>query len=375
MIHWRTALGVRLLALLGLALVVEVTLTGCSDPSGKSEVHVYNWPDYIDASVLEDFEHETGIRVVYNVFETNDVLERQLMNGDVDADVVMPSVSALARQVDAGLYRELDFSKLPNRDHQWGFVLEHTRGRDPGNAYSVNYMWGTTGVGYDARAVLELMPDAPVDSLDLIFDPAVVSRFADRGVVLVDDAADIVPFALLYLGEDPTSHDPEVLARAEAPLMAIRPFLRNIAPSDFVEAFARGEIAVCIGYSGDIMQARELARTAGKGVDIRYTIPLEGALLWFDQMAIPAEAPHPDAAHRFINYMLEPRVIARVTNTIKYANGNKNSLIHVDEALTNDPAVYPPNQVLERLFFPEPYDARIQDQVIQIWERVKAAGK
>jgi len=236
-------------------------------------------------------------------------------------------------------------------------------------------MWGTTGIGYDAAAVAEVMPEAPIDSLALVFDPAVVSRFADDGVVLIDDAEDIIPLALLYLGEDPTSQDPEVLARAEAPLMAIRPFLKNVDPSGFVEALAGGKIAVCLGYSGDIMQAGELARAAGKGVDIRYAIPVEGASLWFDQTAIPATAPHPEAAHQFINYMLDPKVIARVTNRIKYANGNKDSLLHVDSALLANPAVYPPNQVLERLFFAEPYSGEVLEQVTKIWDRAKPAGK
>lgn len=353
----------------GLAAVFALLTAACGAPDREAEVHVYNWPNYIDEKIFKDFERETGIRVKYDVFETNEQLEAELRAGATDRDVAVPSVSALARQIDQGLYQPLDFSKLPNRKHQWAFVLEHTRSRPQVNEYSVNYMWGTTGVGYNAAVVDKVMPDAPIDSLSLIFDPDVVSRFADRGVALIDDAEDIIPFALLYLGEDPESQDPEVIARAEAPLKAIAPYLRQVEPSDFVGALANGDIAVCVGYSGDILQAREQAR---EGVDIQYVIPREGGSLWFDQLAIPATAPHPDAAHAFINYLLEPRVIARVTNTIQYANGNKNALTFIDDALLNDPAVYPPRQVLERLFFPRPYDGEILEQATRIWSRVKA---
>lgn len=375
---WMAGFG-RALGLLALVAGLAPALGCGKGPEGgagaeEKEVRVYNWSDYIDDTVLEDFTAQTGIKVVYDVFDSNDILETKLLAGGTGYDVVVPSASFLARQIQAGVFQPLDFTKLPNRVHLWDFIQQKTAAFDPGNAYSINYMWGTTGIGYDAVKVAEIMPDAPVDSLAMIFDPAIVSRFAEAGVHVVDANEEMIPLALRYIGEDPTTHDPAVLEKAEAVLMAIRPYIQKFHTSEYINALANGDIALCIGYSGDVLQARDRADEAGNGVEVRFSIPKEGTQVWFDQMAIPKDAPHPDAAHQFIDFMMRPEVIAKSTDYVNYANGNKDAQALISPDILNDPAIYPPQDVLDRLFIITPYEPDVQRVVTRIWTRVKSGG-
>lgn len=318
--------------------------------AGEEKVlNVYNWSDYIDPKVIEDFQAATGIRVRYDVFDSNEVLETKLLTGNSGYDVVVPSAYFLERQIAAGVFRKLDGTLLPNLANLDPELQRRVAAHDPGNQYGVVYMWGTTGIGYDEARVRTIMPDAPVDSWSLVFDPAIVSKFKACGVSVLDDPTDMVATVLLWLGKDPNSQSEADLALAEQTLLAIRPYIRTIHSSQYIEDLANGEICIAVGYSGDILQARDRAAEAGKAVDIRYSIPKQGALMWFDTLAIPADAPHPGNAHAFIDYLLKPEVAAANSNFVYYANANAAATALVDEELISDPGIYPTPEVKAKL--------------------------
>jgi putrescine transport system substrate-binding protein len=312
-------------------------------------LNVYNWADYIDPELIEDFKKETGIDVRYDVFDSNEVLETKLLTGNSGYDVVVPSAYFLERQIKAGVFRKLDKAALKNLGNLDPELTQRAAGHDPGNEYGVVYMWGTTGIGFDAAKVEAIMPGAPVDSWRLVLDPEVVSKFKDCGVSVLEDPTDMVGTALLFLGKDPNSQSEEDLALAEKTLLAVRPYIRMITSAQYIDALANGEICIAVGYSGDILQARDRAAEAGKPVDIRFSIPKEGALMWFDTLAIPADAKHPGNAHLFIDYLLRPEVAARNSDFVNYANANAKATELVNEELRNDPGIYPPDETKARL--------------------------
>ncbi len=335
-------------------------------------VHVYNWSDYIDESILEDFERDTGIKVVYDVFDSNEVLETKLLAGGTGYDVVVPSASFMARQIQAGVFQKLDRTKLPNARHLWDDIAQRTAIYDPGNAYSVNYMWGTTGIGYNVDEIKARMENAPVDSWDLIFKPEIIAKFADCGIYVLDAPSELIPVVLLYLGFDPNSLDRSEMEKAQELLLEIRPHIQKFNSSDYINALANGDICLAIGWSGDVLQARDRADEAGNGVTIAYTIPREGTTIWFDQMAIPADAPNPDLAHQFINYIMDPQVIARASNYVQFANGNWSSLEHIDEEVIMNKGVFPDEETMGKLFVHRTWPPNVQRIATRIWTRVKS---
>lgn len=341
-------------------------------PAGAQDnvVNVFNWSDYIDEEILADFTAETGIKVVYDVFDSNEVLETKLLAGGTGYDVVVPSASFLARQIQAGVFQKLDKGKLSNLGNVWDKVAERVEIYDPDNAYSVNYMWGTTGIGYNVAKIAERMPDAPLDSWDMIFDPDVVSKFADCGIHVLDASDEIIPAAMNYLGLDPRSTNPDDIAKAEELLLKIRPYIQKFHSSEYINALANGDICLAVGWSGDVLQARDRAAEADQGVEVEFVIPKEGALMWFDQMAIPADAPHPENALKFIDYILRADVIAKATNYVYYANGNQASYELLDEEVTGDPAIYPDEATMNNLYTILPYDARSQRLITRTWTTV-----
>ena len=334
------------------------------------EVRIYNWSDYIDEDVLKEFEAETGIKPIYDVFDSNELLETKLLAGGSGYDVVVPTGPFLARQITAGVFQKLDKSKLPNLKNEWPLIAERTAIYDPGNEYSINYMWGTTGIGYNKAKIEERMKDAPVGSWDLIFKPEIVSKFKDCGIFLLDAADDIIPVALLYLGLDPNSTDPKDLEKAGELLSSIRPNIQKFHSSEFINALANGDICIAVGYSGDILQARDRAEEAKNGVDIGYHIPKEGAQMWFDQLAIPADAKNVEEAHAFLNYILKPEVIAKASNYVNYANGNLASQQFINKEVLEDTSIFPDEATLKRLFVKKSYDAKTQRVVTRIWTKV-----
>src|SRR5215472_10012056 len=304
--------GLRHLGLCCVALLAGAA--GCSGPkaqgpqASESEkvVNVDNWSDYIQPSVITDFETEYGIHVNYDVFDSNEILETKLLTGHTNYDVVVPSGAFLERQLQADIYQKLDKALLPNLKNVDPDVARAEAFYDPGNQYAVDYMWITSGVGYNVAAIKVRMPDAPVDSWRMLFDPAVVSRFADCGVSILDAPSEVVGTVLLFLGRNPNSNSPEDLKAAEQALHAIRPYVRYVDSSRYIDLLANGDICLAMGWSGDIKQAHDRAQEAGKGIDIAYNIPREGAISNYDVLAIPADAPHTKNAHLFIDYLLRP---------------------------------------------------------------------
>ena len=341
--------------------------------AAAEEVHVYNWSDYIDESLLSKFEKETGIKLVYDVFDSNEVLETKMLAGGSGYDVVVPSGTFLQRQIKAGAFQKLDKSKLPNLKHMWKAIEERTAKYDPGNQYAINYMWGTTGIGINVKKVKEVLgDDAPVNSLDLIFNPKYMKKLSECGVHFLDAPTELIPAALTYIGEDPDSHDTDVIAKAEDVLTKVRPYVRKFHSSEYINGLANGDICVAFGWSGDVLQARDRADEAGNGVEIAYNPPKEGALMWFDMMAIPVDAPNPDAAHKFLNFIMDPENIAAASNYVYYANGNKDSQKYLNDDVINDPAIYPNEETLKHLYTTTPYPAKVQRFVTRLWTKVKS---
>jgi len=333
-------------------------------------VNVYNWSDYIDESIISDFTKETGIRVIYDVFDSNELLETKLLSGGSGYDVVAPTGSFLARQIEAGVFQKLQKDKLPNIKNMWDAITQRTDMYDPGGEYSINYMWGTVGLGYNVQKMVEIMGTEKIDSWDILFKPENAAKFADCGIHVLDSPSDMVPIALQYLGLDPNSHEAEDFAKVEEMFLAIRPYVRKFHSSEYINALANGDICLSVGWSGDVLQSRDRAAEADQGVTVAYVAPKEGTQMWFDQLAIPADAPHVEEAHAFLNYLMEPEVIARSTNYVYYANGNLASQEFVDEEITSDPAIYPDEEALSQMFTHLPYDTRTQRVVTRMWTKV-----
>ena len=345
-----------------------------SNAAEDKVLNVFNWSDYIDPKVIEDFQNATGIEVRYDVFDSNELLETKLLTGNSGYDVVVPSAYFLERQIQAGVFRPLDKTLLPNLRNQDPELQAVVAKHDPDNAHSVTYMWGTTGIGYDAVKIKAIMPNAPVDSWNLILDPKIVAKFKGCGVSVLEDPTDMVATVLLWLGKDPNSESAEDLALAEQKLLAIRPYIRTITSSTYTDDLANGEICLAIGYSGDILQARDRAVEAGRKSDIQYSIPREGAMLWFDTLAIPADAKHPRNAHAFIDYLLRPDVAAINSNFIHYANANQASTPLLAPDLRDDPGIYPTPEVKAKLRPNLTKSAEFTRELNRAWTRFMTGG-
>ncbi len=333
-------------------------------------VNVFNWSDYIEPSILEDFTKETGIKVVYDVFDSNEILETKLLAGASGYDVVVPTASFLSRQIQAGVFQKLDKSKLTNIGNTWDMVNERIAKYDPGNEYAIDYMWGTTGIGYNKSKVKERLGIDKIDSWDVIFDPEKLAKLADCGVYMLDSATDIMPAALNYLGLNPDSHDAADVAKAQELMMKIRPSIRKFHSSEYINALASGDICVAVGFSGDMFIAQTRANEAKQNIEIDYSVPKEGAYMWFDVMAIPADAQHVAEAHEFINYILRPDVAAKASNFISYANGNKASTPLIDKAITSNPAIYPDDATLAKLYTVTPWAPKEQRVLTRAWTTI-----
>jgi putrescine transport system substrate-binding protein len=349
----------------------EKESVSAAPPAGGRIVNVFNWPDYLAPGLLQQFEAETGIRVNYDSFDSLEMLETKLLTGKSGYDVVVPSGPFLQRQVAAGVYRPIEPARLANYANLDPEMMAMLAENDPGNAHAVGYMWGTTGIGYDARKVAAAMPDAPTDSWRMVFDPAVASRFASCGLVFVDAPSEILAVVLMYLGRDPYSNDPADLAAAEATLMAIRPYVRYINSVPLLEDLAGGSVCVAVGWSGDVVRARVRAAEAGIDSDIRYVIPKEGTLSWFDVLAIPSDAPNPDEAHAFIDFLLRADVGAKNATAVRYATFNRAALPLMDAAVTSDPASYPSPEVRTRLRVTQARSLEDSRTENRIWTRFR----
>lgn len=321
-----------------------------AEPAGEEKVlNLYIWNDYLAEDTLANFEKETGIKVSVSNYGSNEELEAKLAPGNAGYDIVVPSASSYERQIKAGYYQKLDKSQLPNLKNMDPDIEARLAMHDPGNEYAVLHMWGTTGIGYNVQKVKQAMPNAPLDSWSLVFDPKIVKNFQKCGVAVLDSATEMYSMTLAALGKDPNSQKPEDLEAATNAMVAIRPFIRYFDTQRMISDLANGEICVAVGYNGDLLQARDRAEENKTGQEIQYVIPKEGTIIWFDSYLVPKDAPHPKNAHAFINYMLRPEVIAAVTNTVNYPNGNAQATQYVNKEVLDDPSVYPPQEIKAKL--------------------------
>ena len=353
-----------------LALAVSA-LAATAAAAQEREVHVYNWSDYIDPSILEDFTKETGIKVVYDVFDDNSLLETKLLAGGSGYDVVVPTGPFLQRQIKAGVYRKLDKSKLPNISNMWPEVMTRLAKYDKDNEHAVNYMWGTTGIGYNIDKIKAVLGDTPIDSWDVLFKPENAAKLKACGINVLDAPDETFAIALNYLHKDPNSKEIADIRAAGEVYSKIRPYARSINSAAYINDLANGDICITIGWSGDILQAKKRAEEAKNGVKINYVIPKEGTYMWFDNLAIPADAKNVEEAHAFINYLMKPEVIAKASNYVQYANGNLASQQFIDKEILDNPSVYPTKEVLGRLFTISPYEGKSQKEVTSVWTKFK----
>jgi putrescine transport system substrate-binding protein len=345
-----------------------------SQPSPAPEervLNIYNWSDYIAPDLVPAFEKEYGIKVNYDVFDSNEILETKMLTGRSGYDIVVPTAAFMAREINAGVFRKLDKTRLPNLKNLDPEVLRQSERFDPGHQYGVNYFRSTMGVGYNAEKIAAIMPNAPVDSLAMVFDPTVIRHFTKCGVMFVDAPDEVVNTTLLYLDRKPNSDRPEDLAAAEKVLQGVRPYIRYIDTAKYIEDLANGEVCLVLGWSGDVAQAQARAHEAGKNYTIKYNIPKEGAMLFFDLLAIPADAKHPDNAHLFINFMLRPEVAAHNSSFLHYQTSNAAAYPLVDPKVFNDKGIYPPPEAMTNLVPDLPHPQSYTRALTRMWTRFK----
>ncbi len=356
------------------ALVALAAITGMAGAQAKKErtVNFYNWSDYIDPAVLEDFTKQTGIKVKYDTFDSNDMLETKLLTGRSGYDLVVPTAYFLERQIKAGVFQKLDKSKLPNLGNAWDEIAKRLAVYDPGNQYAVNYMWGTIGIGYNVKKAREVLgADAKIDSWDIVFKPENLARFKDCGVHMLDAADDLFSTALYYLKLNPNTKEQADLEKAADLLTKIRPFVRKFHSSEYLNALASGEICLVLGFSGDIKQAQKRAVEAKNGIEIAYAIPKEGAQLWFDNLSIPKDAKNVAEAHALIDYLLKPEVAAKNSNVISYANGNAASRPFIDKSVIEDKTVYPDEATMKTFYTLSAHDQKTQRLINRLFTKIK----
>ena len=349
------------------AVLLALIAVGCAGDEAAEQagakadearvLNVYNWSDYIGEDTIANFEKETGIKVVYDVFDSNEMLEGKLMAGNTGYDIVVPSLTFLARQVKAGVFLELDKSRFSHYGNLDPAILAELARNDPGNAHSIPYLWGTTGIGYNVDKVREALgEDAPVDSWALVFEAENLAKLKACGVAFLDTPSEIIPPVLQYLGEDPNSFEPEVIQKAADRLRQLRPHITYFHSSQFINDLANGDICVAVGWSGDIIQAQARAAEAAENnpgepaVEVAYSIPSDGAPMWFDMLAIPKDARNVDNAYLFLDYLMRPDVMAGIQNYVMYASANSAALPMVDEAVLNDPGIYPSPETQAKLY-------------------------
>lgn len=344
---------------------------GAGGALAEGELNVYNWSDYIAEDTIANFEAETGIKVNYDVFDSNEVLEAKMLTGSSGYDVVVPSIEFMARQAQAGVFAKIDKEALSNYGNLDPKILEILSVNDPDNTYGVPYMMFTTGLGYNVKAVSARIDAGKIGSWDMVFDPETAAKLADCGIAVLDSPSEIMAPALNYLGIDPNSEDKADLEKATDLLLSVRPHIRYFHSSQYINDLANGDICVAVGYSGDVLQARDRAAEANQGVEVAYAIPNEGGQVGFDMLAIPDDAPNAANALKFIDYILRPEVAAAVTNYVYYANPNTAATEFVDDEVRNDPGIYPSKDVQANLFSLRPHTPRYDRSLTRAWTTIK----
>lgn len=361
----------RLLPIAGMVCALGSAAT----PAMAETLKLYNWSDYIAEDTIARFEAETGIDVIEDVFDSNEVLEAKLLAGNSGYDLVVPTASFMGRQIQAGVFDKLDKSQLTNLHRIDKELLSFLQASDPGNQYGVPYLWGTTGIGYNVDKVTEILgEDAPVYSWDLVFKPEYMEKLQACGVMFLDSPDELYPLVLNYLGKDPNSRNPADYAldsEAAALLKSVRPYVSQFHSSQYISALANGDACVAIGWSGDVIQAQDRALEAGNGINIEYSIPKEGTQVWFDMLAIPKDANNKAAAHKFIDFLLRPDVIADISNYVAYANPNVDAMDLQDEEIRDNQGIYPPAEVKKNLFAQTVRGMKIERLMVRLWSDLK----
>ncbi len=340
------------------------------EPEGQV-LNIYNWADYIGYHTIAEFEHATHIKVVYQFYDSNETLETAMFAGHSGFDIVSTTTGFYGRQIKAGAYLPLDKSKLPNWKYLDPAVLAVQAAADPGNRHAVPYLHAMNGFIYNVDMIKVRMPDAPIDSSAMLFDPKVIAKFADCGVTFLDSPDDVIELALAYLHLDPNSRRPEDLKAAEQIVMSVRPYIRQFDSNDYWHQLASKETCLAIAWSSDYSVAQLRAREDGTGAHLAFTLPKEGSNITYNAFLIPASAPHPDAAHKFLNFILDPKVIAEITNDIDYGNDNLGARPYVRKDILDDPAVYPPPAIRARLYLPAELGPDYDRQRTRVWTRIK----
>ncbi len=353
-------------------IALVLLLAWCSEAQAEEKkLYVYNWADFIGSGTLERFEQLTGIKVVYDTYDAEETMEARLLAGGSGYDVVSASNNFFSREIKAGVYRRLDKSRLPNWKNLDPQVLAIQAAADPGNAHAVPYLHAINGFAYNVDMIKARMPDAPLGSLDMIFNPEVVRRFADCGVTLLDSPDDVIQLALVYLHLDPNSRKREDFEAAQRMLMKVRPYVRTFDSTEYMNGLANRELCVAMSWSSDYANIMARARDAGVKVNLAFTVPKEGANLTFSSLLVPVDAPHPEAAHKFLDFMLRPDVIAEITNEIYYGNDNLAANALVRPEILNDPAIYPTEAIKQRLYFTDEMDIATMRVRTRIWTKIK----
>jgi putrescine transport system substrate-binding protein len=346
---------------------------GSSDSSapGPKVLNLYTWSDYLAPDTIASFEKQTGIKVHVSYFETNETLESRMLTGHSGFDVVVPTGPYFQRQIRSGVYLPLDKKKLPNLANLDPELMARVAINDPGNTHGVIYAWGTYGIGYNEKMLAQALPNEPLDSWRLIFDPAYARKLAACGISTLDAPAGVVRLVLQYLGKNPDAPSSQDLAEVGTVLSKIRPYIRTIDSTNIIQAMANGDICIALGYNGDFVQARKRAKDAKNGVEIGYMIPKEGSLLWFDILAIPRDAPNVESAHLFMNYLMDPKVIATITNFIGFANANTAASPLLDASIAADPIIFPPRDQQQRLFVQTEDSPEQSRAITRLWQKFK----
>jgi putrescine transport system substrate-binding protein len=365
------ALGLKNAGKTLLALSLMGAMAGAAQADDKV-LHVYNWSDYIAPDTIANFEKESGIKVVYDVFDSNETLEAKLLAGKSGYDIVVPSNNFLAKQIKAGVYQELDKSKLVNYDNLNKSLLKAVSVSDPDNKHAFPYMWGSIGIGYNPEKVKAALGVDKIDSWDTLLKPENIAKLKSCGVSFLDSPTEMLPIALHYLGLPTDSQKKPDLKQAEDLFLKIRPSIGYFHSSKYISDLANGNICVAVGYSGDIQQAKSRAAEAGGKVKVAYDIPKEGAGSFFDMVAIPKDAENVDAAYKFMNYLLKPEVMAAITNSVRFPNGNEKATALVDKDITSDPGIYPPADVQAKLYAIADLPAATQREMTRSWTKIKS---
>ena len=336
-------------------------------------LRVYNWSDYIAPDTVKKFEDETGIRVTYDVFDSNETLEARLLAGKSGYDIVVPSNSFLAKQIKAGVYQALDKSKLSNWKNLNPVLLKNASASDPDNGHAFPYMWGSIGIGFNPDKVREVLgADAPVNSWDLLFKPENAAKLKACGISFLDSPTEMLPAALHYLGYPVNTQDKQQISEAEALFMKIRPSVAYFHSSKYISDLANGNICVAVGYSGDLEQSISRAKEAGGKVKLKYAIPKEGAGSFYDMVAIPKDAENVDAAYAWMNFLMQPEIMAEITNSVRFPNGNKAATPLVNKDISGDPSIYPSDEVKAKLYAISDLPPATLRLLTRSWTKIKS---